>query len=155
EMSPPSPKKYTFVEMDLKLSQLNQFLGQQKYQPAEATLRKFVPHVPTQPLPESRGAAIWALGQIREGKPDVALAKELEARITDTRSIPPEEAQVRLMSAITIGRMRVKESVPPLRGFSPENQFLGEAIHDACAWAIASLPGEAMAPPKPFRPGQL
>jgi HEAT repeat protein len=154
EMSPPNPKKYTFVEMDLKLSQLNQFLGQQKYEPAEATLRKFVPHVPTQPLPESRGAAIWALGLIREGKPDVGLAKELEARIND-RSIPPEEAQVRLMSAITIGRMDVKESVDTLRGFCPENQMSGEALHDACAWALGRLTGEAMAPPKTFRPGQL
>src|SRR5262249_42629134 len=55
--------------IDHQLSQLNQFLGQHKYQPAEPVLRQFIPHpeISFRVGYESRAAAIWALGLIREG----------------------------------------------------------------------------------------
>jgi hypothetical protein len=155
EMSPPNPGKFTFLELDLKLSQLNQFLGQQKYEPADATFQLFIPHDANKPLPESRAAAIWALGLIREGKPNADLRNQLLKRLNDTRSIPPEEAQVRRMCPITLGRMKEQEALDNLRIYCPNNEMVGEAVHDACAWAIERLTGEVMAPPKPFRPGQL
>jgi HEAT repeat protein len=154
-MSPPNPGKYTFVEMDLKLSQLNQFLGRQKYEPVDATLQLFIPHDASKPLPESRAAAIWALGLIREGKPDAQLAKALLDRLNDIRSIPPEDATVRRMCAITLGRMKQQDALDNLRRYCPDNEMMGEWNHDSCGWAIERLTGEVMAPPKPSHPGQL
>src|SRR6185312_4461913 len=69
---------------DHVLSQLNQFVGEQKYRPADALLRQFIAkRTPGGMGPESRAAAIWALGLIHEGKPVDALATELETRLND------------------------------------------------------------------------
>src|SRR5262249_25892909 len=68
---------------DHQISQLNQFLGQQKYAPADALLRQFIPHRMGPQIDESRAAAVWALGLIHEGKTDPALVRDLEARLND------------------------------------------------------------------------
>lgn len=57
---PPSPKSPLARIHDHVLSQLNQFLGQQKYRPADGVLRRFIPKsMNTTTGPESRTAALW------------------------------------------------------------------------------------------------
>ncbi len=137
--------------IDHQISQLNQFIGQQKYQAADSLLRQQLPPRGQQPpLPESRAAAVWALGILHEGKPDPALAKTLEERLNDYRSIPPEFPQVRLMSAITLARMQARETLTSIRKYyhgKPANDL----VNNACGWAIARLTGEAMPPPETIR----
>jgi HEAT repeat protein len=137
--------------INFQLSQLNQFLGEQKYADADAMLRRFIPHHADKPLDECRGAAIWALGRIHEGKMEQALADALSDRLNDIRSIPPEDMRVRRMSAVGLGRMKVEAALPNLRLYCPEHEASGDSVHDACGWAIAQITGEAMLPPKTVR----
>jgi HEAT repeat protein len=143
------------VVIDHQLSQLNQFLGQQKYEPGEALLQEFIPRM-AKPMAsdvgaESRAAAIWALGIIHEGNPDAALAAALEQRLNDTGSMPPEFDQVRFMAAISLGRRQAKEALPSLRNFCPEFEPSVYPVSNACGWAIAQLTGKTMPPPKTIR----
>jgi HEAT repeat protein len=138
-----------YAAYDHQLSQLNQFLGQRTYAPADMLLRKFIPHRATSPVgPEERTAAIWALGRLHEGQAVPALATALVARLNDTRSIPPEETLVRQMSAITLGRMKAQSALASLRTYCPEQRAAAESVHNACGWAIEQITGETLAPPK-------
>ncbi len=133
---------------DHVLSQLNQFLGQQKYRPADPVLRPFIPK-PGRGLsmgPESRAAAIWALGMIHEGKSDDELASALEARLNDIAAIPPEFWQVRWMSAIALGRMKTQKSLDSLRRFCPSGKVESDPISNVCGWSIQQITGEALRP---------
>jgi HEAT repeat protein len=133
---------------DHVLSQLNQFLGQRKYRPADPVLRPFIPK-PGRGLsmgPESRAAAIWALGMIHEGKSDVELVSALEARLNDIGSIPPEFWQVRWMSAIALGRMKSQKSLDNLRKYCPSGKVETDQISNACGWSIQQITGEALRP---------
>jgi HEAT repeat protein len=125
--------------IDHQLSQLNQLLGQQKYQPAEPVLRLFVPKRIN--VGECRAAAIWALGLLHEDKLDAGLASELMGRLNDRARIPPEDARVPRMAAISLGRMKAVEALPTLRryysGGPPPDGTPG-----ACAWAIERITGE-------------
>jgi HEAT repeat protein len=140
--------------IDHQLSQLNQFLGRQKYRPAEPVLRRFIPRM-EMPLAnpvgvESRAAAIWALGLIHEGKSVPDLAPALEERLNDVSSIPPEDFRVRRMSAITLGRIKAKEALTSLRNFCPRHQPDLHPVINACGWAVEKLTGETFPPPKPI-----
>jgi HEAT repeat protein len=147
--------RVTFItEQDPQLAQLAQFMGQQKYAPSDPTLQKLIPRG-LMMVPEARAAAIWALGFIREGKPDSGVAAKLIERLNDIRSVPPESATVRQMSAITLGRMNQQDALGELRKFCPSNELTGEHIHDAIAWAIERLTGEKMTPPTTAHIGQL
>ena len=87
-----------FEFRDNQLSQLNQFLGRRKHGPADAVLRPFIPKNSGMG-PESRSAAIWALGLIHEGKPEPALVSALQARLNDVFPMkPPETTRVRRTS---------------------------------------------------------
>src|SRR5262245_13575441 len=138
--------------LDHQLSQLNQFLGQQKYAPAAGILRDFIPRPgDRQPgLPESRAAAIWALGLIHEGKPDARLVGALEGRL-NSREIPPEYPQVRRMAAITLGRLKAKEALPSLRRHFADGKPSQDTVNNACGWAIEQLTGEVMPAPETIR----
>lgn len=133
---------------DHVLSQLNQFLGQQKYRPADPVLRPFIPKLGRSVSmgPESRAAAIWALGMIHEGKSDDELASALEARLNDVSSIPPEFWQVRWMSAIALGRMKTQKSLDSLRKYCPSGKVETDQISNACGWSIQQITGEALRP---------
>jgi HEAT repeat protein len=137
--------------MHHQLSQLNQFLGQEKFSPADALLRRFIPKR-TDALvgPESRAAAICALGWIHEGKPDSALVTVLLERINDIRSIPPEAEQVRWMCAIAFGRMKAQSALDDLRTFSGREMSENPVVN-ACGWAIQQLTGEPLPPPRTIR----
>jgi hypothetical protein len=140
--------------IDHQLSQLNQLIGRQKYAPADAVLRKFIPHHGDKQLDESRAAALWALGLIYEGKLVPELATAFEGRLNDVGAIPPEDTRVRRMSVISLGRVGAKGALPSLRKYYTDGEANGEAIHDACGWAVQQLTGEVMAPPKTREAGQ-
>jgi HEAT repeat protein len=138
--------------IDFQDSQLNQFLGEHRYRPADRTLRRFIPKPGMTPIgPESRAAAIWALGRIHEGKTVGDLVAPLEARLNDSRSIPPEDLRVRRMSAITLGRLKAKAALASLRANYPHGKPSPYAVNNASGWAIAQITGVAMPAPEPIR----
>jgi HEAT repeat protein len=149
----PNRKGASFEMIDHQLSQLNQFLGDQKYGPADEVLRRFIPRSNMRLGPESRAAAVWALGLLHEGKEVPALVGPLQQRLNDTRSMPPEYTEVRRMCAITLGRTKAKEAAPTLRGFySGKPTF--DPVNNACGWAIQRLTGKAVPSPETIRKTQ-
>jgi HEAT repeat protein len=130
-----------------QLSQLNQFMGQQKYRPADALLRQFIPKRMDGLLGEARAAAVWSLGLIHEGEGDAGLATALEARLLDTAGPPPEDARVRRMSALTLGRLHAKSALPTFRKFCPTLVLGQDPIYNSCVWAINQITGEPIIPP--------
>jgi HEAT repeat protein len=146
----PDPRDIASLMMDHQLSQLNQLLGKQKYGPADEVLRKFIPRRADNSWPESRAAAIWALGLIHEGTTQEALASAAERRLNDIATTPPEDPQVRRMSAITLARLRAKQALPSLHKICPKFEPSEDPVITACGWAIEQLTGEAMPPPQPI-----
>jgi HEAT repeat protein len=143
------------VLIDHQLSQLNQFLGQAKYQPAATVLTDFIPRM-GRPMStpgglECRAAAIWALGLIHEGKGDAGLTGLLLERLNDIGSMPPEDTRVRRMCAITLGRLGAKEALDNLRQYCPDFETTQDPVNNACGWAIERLTGQTMPAPKTIR----
>jgi len=138
--------------LDHQLSQLNQLLGGQKYGPAEDVLRQFIPRMepPMRSVacPESRAAAVWALGLMDQDAPDEALAAALEGRLNDTSSQPPEDGRVRAMSAVALGRMKAKAALPSLRAAFNGREPWFDPVDHACRWATGRITGEAASAPK-------
>lgn len=148
-------RKHVSPEMlDHEFSQLNQFLGLQKYEHADVVLRRFIPRSMGKPGLESRAAAIWALGLLHQGKNDEALATAIEERLNDVHSYPPEDVRVRRMSAITLGRMLAKQTEPSLRKYFREREATLDVAGNACGWAIGHLTGESLPLPKTIQKGQ-
>ncbi len=139
--------------IDHQLAQLNQFFGEQKYRPADAVLRRFIPRADRRLGPESRAAAVWGLGLLHDGEAAPELVEPLEARLTDVRSIPPEAVEVRRMSAITLGRIKAKDAVRTLRIFYGGRPG-DDPVNNACGWAIQRLTGQAVPPPGEVRKAQ-
>ena len=142
-------RKHLADIIDHQLSQLNQLLGQQKYQPAEPLLQRFVPK--RMGAPEARSAAVWALGMLHEGKDNPDLAKKLAARLDDVNGIPPENTPVRLMAAVALGRMKASEELPTLRKYSAREGVAVDAVGRGCGWAIAQITGQPLPAPAPVR----
>jgi HEAT repeat protein len=136
--------------IDHQLSQLNQFLGRRKYAPADEVLRRFIPRR-AEPGPESRAAAIWALGRIHEGESVPALAGPLEVRLNDPASVPPEDFRVRWQSAVALGRLKARDALPTLRRFYPSGEPSSDPVANACGWAIAQITGKPMAAARSVR----
>jgi HEAT repeat protein len=134
------------IMQDHQLSQLNQFLGQERYKPADPVLRQYVPRQPA--WPESRAAAIWALSLIHEGAKDPALVKQLEERMTDFGP-PPEVTSVRWMCAVAFARMKATEAVPTLQRFCRGYRVTREVVNNASGWALEQLTGERLPPVEP------
>jgi HEAT repeat protein len=139
------------IAVDQQLSHLAQFMGQRRYQPAETTFRRFVPRIVRGALvgQETRAGAIWALGFILEGSADPGLARQLEERLSDIPKghDPGEHPRVRRMSAITLARMKSKESEKTLRRFNLTAKPNLDPVAHACSWAIQQLFGEVPPPP--------
>lgn len=155
KQAPEPPTKFPpgVVEIvDHEMSQLNQLLGRQKYQAAEGVLRRFIPKPSTNPLlPESRGAAIWALGMIHEKKVAPDLVAAFEERLNDAGSLPPELLPVRYMAAISLGRMGAKDGLDTLRKWYAAKEPSQDPLNNACGWAIEQITGEKMPPPRTIR----
>lgn len=117
-------------------SQLLQAFGEIRYHEAEPLMRKLVPK---SALDErARGAAVWSLGLLYEKNSDAELAKAFGARLADVGSIPPEFDLVRLMAAISLGRMQAESELPVLRKFEGNLTPIGVA----CGWSIEQITGE-------------
>ena len=139
-----------FSTINHQLSQLIQFLGNQRFAAADPVLLQYLPRRGDQGLGTARAAAAWSLGWIHEGEPDAGLTATLLARLDDAASIPPEDPRVRRMAAIALGRTKAAEVLPHLRRYCPDHQPVDDPIHDACGWAIEQLstdPNDAMLPP--------
>ncbi|MCI0681443.1 MAG: hypothetical protein L0Y71_05000 [Gemmataceae bacterium] len=145
-LSNPPASSRELEMVDHQLSQLIQFLGRQKHQPADPLLRRFIPK--RGDLAEARSAAVWALGMIHEGKPAADLTKRLEGRLMDTTGIPPEDSRVRWMAAVALGRMNAKTALPSLRQQYTDGEPSLNMVNNACGWAIARITGEKMPKPK-------
>ena len=140
-------KGVSLESVDLQMTQLNQLLGILKYAPAESMLRKFIPRPEQSHMwlgIESRAAAVWALGKIHEGQPKAELTAALIARVTDTASTPPENAQVIFTSTISLGRMKAADALPTLRINCPNNEPATDIGKLASGWAIERITGEPM-----------
>jgi HEAT repeat protein len=145
----PAPGRDAPVELvEHQLSQLNQFFGARKYEPADLALRQFVPKRSDKLGGEARAAGIWALGRLHENSGDKGLASEFEARLQDVGSIPPEDDRVRRMSAIALGQLKATAALPSLRKFAGDRKPSFDPVGNACAWAIAKIAGEAVPAPE-------
>ncbi len=123
-----------------QLSQLIQFLGEQRDQDADLVLRRYLPRKGDQGLWEAKAAAAWALGRIHEGTPEAKLTAELLERLDDVRTIPPEEPRVRRMAAISLGRIKAVTALAHLHDdYCPDQEPSGDAVRDACGWAAERL----------------
>lgn len=127
--------------MDDRLTHLFELLGRLKMIESESLLRRYVPK--SKLGPNSRSAAIWALGLIHEGKNDEALAAQLMERALDTFTTPPEEFPVRRASLLTLGRLQAKTQLPALKNITGD-VIDNDAIELAARWAILRISGEAL-----------
>ena len=131
-------------EDNLQLSQAFQFFGLMRYRPALPVMIPCIPKNAPYGV-ESRQAAIWAIGMIDNGQSHPRLANELAGRLDDMEMPIPEFAQVREMSAITLGRIHAKTHLTDLNA-SFTSQDIGP-LSLACRWAIGKITGKL--PPLP------
>jgi HEAT repeat protein len=131
-----------------ELAQLIEAMGEMRHAPAEPHLRIYVPKGSY--FEQVRAAAIWSLGHLLEGKPDAQLAQQLEERMNDVGSIPPETTRVRSMSAVTLGRMKSEPSLPTLRKWYAMDTHV-TYFGRCCGWSIERMTGEKMPPPPVIR----
>jgi HEAT repeat protein len=128
--------------IDLQVAQLAQSLGRARYDAAAPVLRRFIPKQ-WNIGPESRAAAIWALGLIHEKAPPTGLVRELIGRVSDESVSDVEDLRVRRMSAIALGRMKAEEAVDFVRKYYP-GKLSVEPFPNACGWALQEIAGEPL-----------
>jgi HEAT repeat protein len=142
----PTGDRTYFNMIDLQVALLAEALGEARYRPAEALLRRFIAK-DLRIGQESRAAAIWALGLIHENQPDPTLVEALIDRIKDVApAIPPEDERVRRMSVIALGRMKERSVEALLRGSYP-GQLIENPYSNACGWALQQITGQRLPPP--------
>jgi HEAT repeat protein len=153
-MLPPGPKPDRPPAVDAQLSHLAQFLGQARYRPADALLRRLIPpRVGKDGNPagaETRAAAVWAVGLIHEGNPDPALAALFVNRLTATRPFDLEDQRVRRMSAVALGQMKAVDELDTIRFYYKPGHPTLDPVNSACGWAIERITGEKATPPPPM-----
>lgn len=133
--------------LDRQLAQLVQFLGQTRFAPAEPALRALVPRILrggmppefTPVPPETRAAAIWAMGLLHEGKPTDALVTLIETRLTGDGMFGRDDPRVRRMAAVTLARLNAKQSIGALREYSDGTKPTIDIVANACRWSVAQL----------------
>ncbi|MBL8848737.1 MAG: HEAT repeat domain-containing protein, partial [Planctomycetaceae bacterium] len=133
---------------DRCLLHLFQAFGQMKYMPAESLLMPFVPRR-YDVSPETRCAAIWALGHLHAGDPQPELARMLAERVADDGEIPvPEPIEVRTHAAISLGQMNVADGVEILRNVY-HRKDPSSPLRGGCEWAIERITGNELPDPEP------
>ena len=132
-------------DVSLRASQLIQHFGVHRFAPAEELMRGLVAK---QPLSgEARGAAIWSLGFLYENELPADFCGQLDSRLNDVASTPPENPRVRQMSAVTLGRLKYEPALPSLRKYY-ELEGSNSEVGYACGWAVEQITGEKVAPPQ-------
>src|SRR5207245_4654018 len=86
---------------------------------------------------------------ILETQSEPELFQQLEQRLNDIPRMmdPGEDPRVRRMSAITLGRMKAKNSLKSLRRYYSAQPTL-DPVPLACGWAIMQNTGEPLAKPQ-------
>lgn len=120
----------------MRLSFLFQALGHNRYEAADEMLRKYVPKLSQKMRPNTRTAAIWALGEIWMGRTDTGLEQPLIERIMDMSIFDPEDEAVKYAAAITLGKFGNRESVPMLRGIPYSEET---PVGMAAEWSLEQL----------------
>jgi HEAT repeat protein len=142
--------------LDRQLSQLVQFLGEARYEPADPALRELVPRIlqpgtppqfRVQPVftrvrPETRAAAVWALGLLKEKKPDPPLIELIEGRLTGDGAYGRDDSRVRRMAAVSLGRMKANQSLPALRLQAENARPSTDIVVNAARWAVNRMTQE-------------
>ena len=93
-------------------------------------------------MPETRAAAVWALGLLHEGKPDEPLVKLVEGRVIGDGVYGFDDPRVARIAAVTLARLRAKESLPVLREHSEGTKPSVDIVANACRWSVGQLTGE-------------
>jgi HEAT repeat protein len=120
----------------IRLSYLLEAFGRNKYEPMHKLLMKYVPKNDFKMGYASRASAIWALGQINNGKDNRELREALFERIADGLSMPPEDYLVRFGCILALGEMGFADSLPTLKRF---NDGIPYPIGYACDWATEQI----------------
>lgn len=142
----PQATSWSAQSLGHELVQLFEAFGQMGYSEADPLLRKYVPKSSRYGA-EARGAAVYALGKILEGKSDARLANQLAGRLSDVSGLAPEAEPVRYFAAITLGRLGARGQLPKLQRFA-ESEAESET-GGACRWAIGQITGQAPPAPEP------
>ena len=136
------PKRVEVVQPHLFES-----FAEHNYRAAEPLLRKYVPKEdPRFGTWYSRMAAVWSLVHLHQEDPDPHLVAQLQTRMMDRDSTPPETDEVILVCAFAFGVMKEESALPQLRRLADAMslQAQGRAAH----WAIHQITDEPI-PPKP------
>ena len=133
--------------LDVQVGLLCEAMGQMKYVPAEGLLRRYIPK--DYEMGElSRCAAIWSLGHLHAGVPDEGLAQLLFDRLTDPGTMPPEMDRVRIMSIISMARMKTRTQFEPMRKVLAPT-YVPTFRSMAFRWAMKEMTGEEIPLPMP------
>lgn len=134
--------------IDAELAQLCESLGQANYASAVPVLTRFIPKQVLKTFgPQCRIAAIWSLGIILEKKPAAKIVAQMVERLEDDQTLDPEDPGLRLMCAISLGRMKAKEAIDGLKMNFPM-RLSTSAFVCACGWAMEQITGK----PQPVAP---
>ena len=141
-------KHETTPGLDEQVAHLFEGLGVLKAMDAAPVMRQYIPkeHYIGD---HSRGAAIWAIGRLKEGTRDSRLEDELSERIRDFADKQPETPRVKRMCVIALARMNAADQSPLLRGMVSRTQRPIE-LAVTLRWAVKQLTGEELPPPEPL-----
>ena len=127
----------------LHLAHLFIAFGDQNYTESEPLLVKMIPK--SYDYGEfARPAAVWALGVFHQNEPDCPLVPKLVDRLLDDFSMVPEIELVRIMCAVSLGRMKAASANADLVKFSGQTNLLGSATR----WGIREITGDEVPLPK-------
>ena len=120
----------------IRIGYLMQAFGRTKYEPAIDLLMEFVPKNDHKYGHVSRASAVWALGELFDGKDNASLRATLCERLLDNPVINPEDYLVRVNSALALGEMAYEDSSAAIEKF---NDRENSPLSRACAWAMDEI----------------
>lgn len=136
-------RMYSTTE-DACLSFLFEAMGRAQYEPAIPVLQLYISKKGKLGR-LARSTSIWALGYICAEDPPASVVRRLVGRMSDDSRIVPEFMQVRVMSAVSLGRMKVEAAMEPteqvMLTLQPHRR-----LRIACQWAISQMAGTPMEP---------
>lgn len=125
---------------EVVLTHLFESFGILRYQPADALMRKYIPKDARPQTWISRMTAVWALGNLHRDAPDSALVAQLDSRMMDWNSIPPEMTEVIIGCALAFGVMKHEPAVANLRKLA--SAMANDSPAYAALWSLHQITGE-------------
>ena len=138
--------------VDEQVAHLFEALGVLKADESIPLLLRYVPKHRSMRL--SRGAAIWAIGRLKDGKRDLDIESALTNRILDFAPQPKETPRVKQMCAIALARMQAVEQAPMMRQYV-QSDNVDQRLESALGWAVKELTGDVLPPPQPVSLGHI